>query len=116
MVSLCNFRPRWRPARRRRRRALALEPLEPRAVPAVFFVTNFGDAGAGLGDSGDLRYCISQAAVNKEADIIQFASPGTVTLNSTLPDLNDRAQSYDRGPVDTGARQKVAVGESRTVI
>src|SRR5215203_596346 len=119
MVSLCHFRPRWLPAPRRRRRGvLALELLEPRAIPALFFVTTFGDAGpvdtgVGLDNSGDLRYCIIQARKNEEADIIQFAAPGAVTLNSALPDLADTLTLVGVGSGSSSVRRNTATGDFR---
>jgi hypothetical protein len=65
-----------------------LEILEGRLTPAAYTVNALTDTGAGLGNSGDLRYCITQA--NASADLsstITFSNTttGTVTLNSALP-------------------------------
>src|SRR5205807_1163694 len=52
-----------------------------------------GDAGAGLGLAGDLRYCITQANASPGGDVIRFAIPGaglhTIGLNSALPAITD---------------------------
>ena len=42
----------------------------PMARGAAYFVTSFGDTGAGSGGNGDLRYCIAQANANPGADQI----------------------------------------------
>jgi len=61
----------------RPRARVRLHSLEDRAVPAVFTVTDLGDAGLGAGTSGDLRFCIQQAE-----DEINF--PGADTINISL--------------------------------
>jgi hypothetical protein len=76
---------RYRRATRRHRpmvlanAGLRLEPLEDRAVPATFTVTNTGDAGTGNGNSGDLRYCITQADATGGSNDISFANGVTGT-------------------------------------
>jgi hypothetical protein len=63
-----------------------LEALEDRSLPSTFTVINIGDAGAGSGSQGDLRYCINQANAFPGADFIRFASrlKGTIELGSEL--------------------------------
>ena len=59
---------------------LALDPLEDRATPAMFTVTNLSDAGA-----GSLRDAIDLANVTPGADVIDFAPAirgGTVKLTT----------------------------------
>ena len=73
----------WFPTRRGprpRSGRLRLELLESRLAPAAYLVNVAGDssgqaAGTGSGNSGDLRYCMSQAVADAEADTITFA-PG----------------------------------------
>lgn len=54
------------------------------ATAATFTVDNAGDAGAGAGNTGDLRYCINQANASPGMDDIVFDIPGagphTITL------------------------------------
>jgi parallel beta-helix repeat protein len=71
-------------------RRLVLQWLEDRLAPATFTVTNTGDAGAGNGSSGDLRYCITQAnSVTGASTIDASGVTGTITLNSALPTITD---------------------------
>ena len=67
---------------------LALEPLDPRTVPATFKVTNTNDAGA-----GSLRQAIVSANATAGIDSITFAIPGsgthTINLASALPAITD---------------------------
>ncbi|HNG92522.1 MAG TPA: FG-GAP-like repeat-containing protein, partial [Acidobacteriota bacterium] len=55
----------------------------------VYTVNSTTDTGTGVGTSGDLRYCITQANLSAGADSINFAIPGsgvqTITLASSLP-------------------------------
>jgi hypothetical protein len=62
-----------------------LEVLEERTLLSVYFVDRLGDAGAGAGPAGDLRYCLNQATAN--GDVIQFNVAGTVQLNGELPTI-----------------------------
>jgi parallel beta-helix repeat protein len=76
-------RGRW-PATRRR---IWLQTLEDRTAPAVFTVNDPGELGVGSGLVGDLRYCINEANINGEADVIniQLTAPNTtISLNSPL--------------------------------
>src|SRR6516162_6740035 len=88
---------------RRARRAthrFVLEPLERRELLAgnVFTVTANTDSGTGSGNSGDLRYCITQ--VNKDPvtnhDVIDFAigGPATIALASALPIITTPVAIY----------------------
>lgn len=76
-----------RPEHRSHRRRLALEPLEVRALLSVttWTVNSLGDAGAGSGHSGDLRYVITQADQTHGGNTIKFSVTGTITLNSACP-------------------------------
>jgi predicted outer membrane repeat protein len=67
---------------------LMLEQLEPRDCPAVgitYTVTGLGDAGAGTGNEGDLRYCITKANEHGGADTIQFQQALTGEINPATP-------------------------------
>jgi hypothetical protein len=66
-----------------------LEPLEDRLAPAVYTVDRLGDAGAGAGVMGDIRYAVNQANASVGvADTINFNIAGggvkTITLNNPL--------------------------------
>lgn len=65
---------------------LGVEPLEDRAVPAVFVVQTLADAGA-----GSLRQAVLAANARPGADVIRFAGPvrGTITLSGELPVTGD---------------------------
>ena len=83
----CN-RPRWFEVKsqvsrssataRRRRKHWVLEGLEGRLLlsgsPTPYTVNATSDTGAGSGDTGDLRYCITQANTNTNpaGSLIQF--------------------------------------------
>jgi len=68
--------------------------LEDRVTPAAYFVNVLGDSsgsngGTGSGLTGDLRWCISEAMKNAEADTIDFdatvfGSAQTINLSSEL--------------------------------
>jgi hypothetical protein len=75
-----------------------IEVLEDRTVPADFVVTNTGDAGTGSGNSGDLRYGITQANNSTDpTNFIYFASnvTGAISLNSQLPAIANTKGSVD---------------------
>jgi hypothetical protein len=65
---------------------MQLDPLEPRRLLATFTVSNALDGGA-----GSLRQAILDAEANPDADLVQFAIPGTgphvIALTSPLPTL-----------------------------
>lgn len=54
------------------------------AIAATYTVTNANDSGA-----GSLRQAMLTAIVSPEADTIEFAINGVITLQSALPDLAD---------------------------
>jgi gliding motility-associated-like protein len=55
------------------------------AAPTTFTVNTNTDAGAGAGTTGDLRYCINQAAATAVGPhTIIFSTPMTITINSDL--------------------------------
>src|SRR5438309_306192 len=64
-----------------------VEALEDRLAPANYVVNGTGDAGAGTGLAGDLRYCITQANASAANDTITFsiANGSTINLASALP-------------------------------
>jgi hypothetical protein len=73
-----------------RRLRLGLELLEHRSLPSVFTVTDLGDAGAGSGDQGDLRYCLTQANANAEPSnqiVFQSALTGVIPLTQGSLDI-----------------------------
>ena len=53
----------------------------------TYTVRSLGDTGTGTGDSGDLRYAITQADVNP-GSVIDFGVTGTIQLTKALPDLS----------------------------
>jgi predicted outer membrane repeat protein len=62
-------------------------------------VNNLGDTGTGSGQSGDLRYCITQADITPGDNTINFSVTGEITLNSPLPDLSNTTGLMDlEGP------------------
>jgi hypothetical protein len=80
---------------------LALEVLECRKLlsATAWTVNSLGDAGTGLGNSGDLRYCITQSDMTTGDNTINFAVTGTITLNSALPVLTNTTGLMDfEGP------------------
>src|SRR5262249_61186788 len=81
---------RDRARRRAGRRVGGLERLEDRALlSGLYTVNSLGDVGAGSGQSGDLRYCITQADRNP-GSTVQFGVTGTISLHSSLPDISAR--------------------------
>jgi hypothetical protein len=56
-----------------------------------------GDVGAGSGQSGDLRYCITQANQTQGDNTINFSVTGTISLGSALPDLSNTTGLTDIG-------------------
>ena len=79
---------RDRGPRRVRSRLRGLERLEDRSLlSGVYTVNSLGDAGAGLGPSGDLRYCITRAD-GDPGSTVQFGVAGTIALKSSLPDIS----------------------------
>jgi hypothetical protein len=88
-------RPAARPIRKATPRVrLAVEALEDRCVPSTFTVNSTADNGTGTGLAGDLRYCITQANANGQANTITFASTvfhtlQTITLGSAQLELSD---------------------------
>ena len=76
------------PSRVCRRRVWLPEGLEERVLLSgmTYTVDQTTDTGAGSGNSGDLRYTITQANDNPGSTIV-FAVSGTIALGSELPDL-----------------------------
>src|SRR5436190_367649 len=65
----------------------AIEALEPRMLLSTIVVSSVADSG-----NGSLRAAINQANTDPGSDIIQFATSGTIKLNSNLPSLTDDTQ------------------------
>ena len=62
-------------------------------------MNSLGDTGTGSGNSGDLRYVITQADQTTGDNTINFSVTGTITLNSALPDLSNTTGVMDiEGP------------------
>jgi hypothetical protein len=81
-------------------RRCLLEALEDRRMPSTFTVTNLLDTGPGT-----LRAAVSAANANPGADVINFATTGTIALTSGQLDVTD---SLDiEGP---GAKQLAVSG------
>lgn len=78
---------------RPRRAALALEPLEDRAVPSTFTVMNLADSG-----DGSLRAAVAASQANPGPDVIEIAKgvKGTITL--TTGQLNVTTDLTINGP------------------
>jgi hypothetical protein len=88
-------------ARPPRRHRPSLEILEDRSLPSTFTVTDLGDAGAGTGRQGDLRYCLTQANANDEpSNLIKFERGLTGTIVLTLGPLAISKDLTIRGPKD----------------
>jgi hypothetical protein len=71
-----------------------LRALEDRITPSTYTVINTGDAGAGNGNSGDLRYCITQANATPGLDTIvfdpaTFGAPQIISLLTGLPQITE---------------------------
>jgi len=72
---------KWRKSNKHKikRVCLQLEYLEDRQAPAVYTVINPGNAGVGLGNTGDIKYCIDQSNQNPGVggpNVIDFNIPG----------------------------------------
>src|SRR5262245_43362487 len=96
-----------RSVRRRSRlnRAIA-DTLDTRTLLTGFNVNATTDAGAGTGNSGDLRYCLAQANSTAGADTITFdptvfASAQTINLASELT-ITDTSGAGAGGTTITG--------------
>ena len=85
--------------RRRRSMRPTVMALEDRRLLATFMVNLTTDTapttgGSGSGNSGDLRYCITQADANNQANTIVFdstvfATAQTITLGGSQLELSD---------------------------
>jgi hypothetical protein len=67
----------------RHRAHVSLESLEGRLLLSTFLVVDLGDAGAGAGQAGDLRYCIDTANANTDLSnriVFQPGLTGTIRL------------------------------------
>src|SRR5262245_24115255 len=70
---------RDRARRRTGHRVGGLEHLEDRALlSGLYTVNSLGDVGSGSGQSGDLRYCITQADRNP-GSTVRFGVTGTIS-------------------------------------
>jgi hypothetical protein len=81
-------------------------------IPRVLTVTNTGDAGTGSGQTGDLRYCITQSNADAAAGVPETIDmtgvTGTISLSSALPALSDPALAL----IGPGAPSLSVVGGS----
>ena len=82
------------------RRRFTLEPLEGLLLSLTTWLVNDpGDTGAGSGNSGDLRYVLTQSNQTEGDNTINFAVTGTITLDSALPNLSNTTGLMDiEGP------------------
>jgi hypothetical protein len=87
-----------------------LEALEARALLSLFTVDRLADLGQGQGQTGDLRYCITNATSGH--DTITFAVTGTIDLTGALPDLTTNVRIAGPGP-DLLTVRRVAGGDYR---
>ena len=100
----------------RRRRPCVLEALENRTLlsgsPTIYTVDARSDTGTGSGDTGDLRYCITQANANTNpaGSLIQFDltvfnpnfnGPDVIALSSTVELSETAGPEMIEGPVRT---------------
>ena len=119
----------------RLRRRPALEALEPRVVLSTFTVDLPTDnapttGGVGSGLAGDLRYCITQANADNQANTIVFdpavfGTPLTITLGGSQLELNDTGgwmarESAERRvarrrPAQQGQRRRRAAGRRQMI-
>src|SRR5262249_38121711 len=84
-----------------------LEVLEDRMLPSTYVVNSLGDTGAGQGNAGDLRYCITQANANADpSNVIAFQRglSGTISLQDAEPPITKTL--YLKGP--SAARLRIA--------
>jgi hypothetical protein len=63
-----------------------VQTLEDRTLLSTFLVDRLGDTGDGSGQTGDLRYCLTQATSGD--DKIIFSVKGTINLSGPLPDIS----------------------------
>jgi hypothetical protein len=64
-----------------------LEAFESRMLLSTCHVTRLGDFGSGFLQRGDLRYCVNKTNADPGPDSIDFFATGTITINSTLPEV-----------------------------
>lgn len=93
-MSSLRWKPTMRHPRSTRRWRPRVEALEARITPAIYTVDRVTDSGVGVGNRGDLRYCITQAnqTVNIPDEIrFDIAGDGVqmIRLASQLPDITD---------------------------
>src|SRR3989442_790289 len=81
--------PQRQPAGPRRAFVPHLEAPEDRTLLSTFLVDRLTDTGAGMGLTGDLRYCITQANARPGDDAITFSVTGTINLTGALPALSN---------------------------
>jgi hypothetical protein len=69
--------------------------LEDRTLLSTYVVDHLADDGAGIGQSGSLRYCITRAT---DDDTITFGVTGTINLTGALPGLYHNISINGPGP------------------
>jgi hypothetical protein len=106
-----------RASRRRRCRGWGVEVLEVRALLSTYLVIGTGDAGVGVGFTGDLRYAIEQADRETGDSTIVFAptlSGKTIALNTGPLAINKPSGTLTiRGP---GAGELTISGGQQTQV
>jgi hypothetical protein len=93
-----------------------LQRLEDCTVPTAYLVNALGDAGVGAGTSGDIRYCLNQAALS-QPNTVTFDTAGVfagaVTITLTGGTLNVTSNTTLTG--DGAAKLAIDGGGTTTV-
>jgi parallel beta-helix repeat protein len=100
---------------------LSVEVLEDRTLLSNFVVDRLTDTGDGMGLTGDLRYCITNAV---DGDHVAFADgvTGTINLTGALPDLSHSISIDGPGVAsltvrrDTGGYYRIFTVDSGTTV
>src|SRR5262249_14545451 len=111
LFSRWQSKPQARPRPPERRCRPRVEELEPRRTPAIYDVTNTGDAGV-----GSLRQAIIDlSSGNAAGNAIHFGagSHGTITLASALPPINRPVRIFGPGWDVTTVTRDPAQGDFR---
>jgi hypothetical protein len=87
-----------------------LEALEERLSPANYVVDRLDNDSVGMGNTGSLRYCISQANAAAGDHTITFDVGGFLTLTSPLPALQKNIEIVGSGMNGLFINRSGAVG------